>query len=30
MRGRFLEGMSYAACTVNVVTTDGAPTRHAA
>lgn len=24
MRDRFLEGMSYAACTVNVVTTDGA------
>ncbi len=28
LRQRFLNGMSYAACTVNVVTTDGAAGRH--
>jgi flavin reductase (DIM6/NTAB) family NADH-FMN oxidoreductase RutF len=28
LRQRFLHGMSYAACTVNVVTTDGAAGRH--
>jgi flavin reductase (DIM6/NTAB) family NADH-FMN oxidoreductase RutF/DNA-binding transcriptional LysR family regulator len=28
LRGRFLSGMSHAACTVNVVTTDGSAGRH--